>query len=48
MNANYPPVPVAEPQRIANDTYLIPNLVEAQPGTYVFVNSMVILAEDHH
>ena len=45
MYDNYPPVPVAEPQRIASDTYLIPNLVAAQPGTYVFVNSMVILAE---
>jgi glyoxylase-like metal-dependent hydrolase (beta-lactamase superfamily II) len=45
MHANYPPVPVVEPQRIASDTYLIPNLVAAQPGTYVFINSMVILAE---
>lgn len=38
--------PVAAPQRIATDTFLIPNLVPAQPGTYVFVNSMVILAEE--
>jgi flavorubredoxin len=45
MHANYPPVPVVEPQRIAPDTFLIPNLVAAQPGTYVFINSMVILAE---
>ena len=45
MHASYPPVPVVEPQRIAPDTFLIPNLVAAQPGTYVFVNSMVILAE---
>ena len=37
--------PVAEPQRIAPDTYLIPNLVPAEPGTFVFVNSLVILAE---
>ena len=45
MFASYPPVPVVEPQRIARDTFLIPNLVAAQPGTYVFMNSMVILAE---
>jgi flavorubredoxin len=41
-----PPVPVVEPQRVATDTYLIPNLVAAEPGTYVFINSMVILAEE--
>ena len=41
-----PAVPVAEPQRIAEDTYLIPNLVPAEPGTYVMVNSLVILAEE--
>jgi flavorubredoxin len=40
-----PTVPIAEPQRIAPDTFLIPNLVPAEPGTYVFVNSLVILAE---
>jgi flavorubredoxin len=28
------------------DTYLIPNLVPAEPGTYVMVSSMVILAEE--
>jgi flavorubredoxin len=38
--------PVAEPQLIAPDTYLIPNLVPAEPGTYVFVSSLVILAEE--
>jgi flavorubredoxin len=37
---------VAAPMRIADDTYLIPNLVPAEPGTYVFVNSLVILAEE--
>ena len=37
--------PVAEPQSIAPDTYLIPNLVPAEPGSYVFVNTLVILAE---
>ncbi len=37
--------PTVEPQRIADDTYLIPSIVAAQPGTYVFVNSMVILAD---
>jgi flavorubredoxin len=36
---------IAQPQRIADDTYLIPNLVPAEPGTYVFVNTLVILAE---
>ncbi len=41
-----PTMPVAEPQRIAEDTYLIPNLVPAEPGTFVFVNTMVILAEE--
>src|SRR4051794_11435491 len=40
-----PAVPATEPQRIAPDTFLIPNLVAAQPGTFVFMNSMVILAE---
>ena len=40
------PAPVAEPQRIADDTWLIPNLVPAGPGTYLYVNSMVILAEE--
>jgi flavorubredoxin len=40
-----PAVPATEPQRIAPDTFLIPNLVPAEPGTYVFVNSLVILAE---
>jgi len=44
----HPPAatPQVEPQRIAEDTYLIPSIVAAQPGTYVFVNSMVILAEE--
>ena len=41
-----PQTPVAVPQLIAPDTWLIPNLVPAEPGTYVFVNSMVILAEE--
>lgn len=36
----------AEPYRIATDTYLIPNLMPAEPGTYVPINSMVILAEE--
>jgi flavorubredoxin len=44
--ADAPPAPVADPQRIAEDTYLIPNLVPAEPGTYVFVNSLVVLAEE--
>jgi flavorubredoxin len=41
-----PAGPVARPQRIADDTWLIPNLVPAGPGAYLFVNSMVILAEE--
>lgn len=41
-----PDVPVALPQRIAPDTFLIPNLTPAEPGTYVFVNSLVILAAE--
>jgi flavorubredoxin len=41
-----PEHPVPEPQLIAPDTYLIPNLVPAEPGTYLFVNSLVILAEE--
>jgi flavorubredoxin len=40
-----PAIPRVEPYRIAEDTYLIPNLVPAQAGTYVMVNTMVILAE---
>ena len=39
-------VPAVEPYRIADDTYLIPNLVPAEPGTFVFINTMVILAEE--
>lgn len=38
-------VPDVTPQRVGADTYLIPNIVAAEPGAYVFVNSMVILAE---
>lgn len=41
-----PPLPVAEAQRIAEDTFLIPSLLPAQPGTFVYINSMVILAEE--
>jgi len=41
-----PGVPAVEPYRIAEDTFLIPNLVPAEPGTYVMVNTMVILAEE--
>jgi len=41
-----PAIPTVEPYRIADDTYLIPNLVPAEPGTFVMVNTMVILAEE--
>jgi flavorubredoxin len=40
-----PPLPAVEPYRIGPDTYLVPNLVAAEPGTFVMVNSMVILAD---
>lgn len=41
-----PPAPsTAPPQRIADDTYLIPSLLPAEPGTFVYLNSMVILGE---
>jgi flavorubredoxin len=41
-----PTVPVAEPYRIADDTFLIPNLVPAEPGTFVSVHTLVILAKE--
>ncbi|UDY34918.1 MBL fold metallo-hydrolase [Dermatobacter hominis] len=41
-----PDIPAVEPYQIAPDTYLIPNLVPAQPGTFVMANSLVILAEE--
>jgi flavorubredoxin len=41
-----PAPPPTAPQRIAEDTFLIPNLVPAEPGTFVFVNTLVILAEE--
>jgi flavorubredoxin len=39
-------VPDVRPQRIAPDTFLIPNLMPAEPGTYVFMNSLVIRAAE--
>jgi flavorubredoxin len=41
-----PAAPAVEPYLIADDTYLIPNLVPAEPGTFVMVNTLVILAEE--
>jgi len=41
-----PSVPTTEPYRIAPDTYLIPTMTPAEPGTFVMVNSLVILAEE--
>ena len=35
----------AAPQHIAGDTYLIPSLLPAEPGTFVYLNSMVILGD---
>jgi flavorubredoxin len=40
-----PPTPKVDPLRIADDTYLIPNLLPAEPGTFVYMNSMLILGE---
>lgn len=39
-------VPTLNPVPIAPDTFLIPNLAPAEPGTYVAVNSMVIRGEE--
>jgi flavorubredoxin len=41
-----PPSPSVEPYPVAEDTYLIPNLVPAEPGTFVMVNSLVILGPE--
>jgi flavorubredoxin len=41
-----PKVPVPEPYRIADDTFLIPNLVPAEPGTFVSVHTLVIRAQE--
>ena len=38
-------VPATSPQRIADDTYLIPNLAAAGPDVFLPVNSMVIRGE---
>jgi len=35
-------VPEVSPHRIAEDTWLIPNLARAGPGVYLPVNTMVI------
>ena len=39
-------IPTTSPVKVAPDTYLIPNLAAAEPGTYVPVNSMVILGQE--
>ena len=43
---NEPVIPVTAPVKVAPDTYLIPNLAAAEPGTYVPVNSLVILGDE--
>ena len=43
---NHTVIPTTAPVKVAPDTYLIPNLAAAEPGTYVPVNSMVILGEE--
>jgi Metallo-beta-lactamase superfamily len=37
-----PPIPHTTPVQIAPETFLIPNLAPAEPGTYVPVNSLLI------
>ena len=39
-------VPTTAPVKVGPDTYLIPNLAAAEPGTFVPVNSLVILGEE--
>ena len=39
-------IPTTTPVKVAPDTYLIPNLAPAEPGTFVPVNSLVILGEE--
>jgi flavorubredoxin len=39
-------VPITSPVTIAPDTFLIPNLAPAEPGTYVQVNSLLIRGEE--
>jgi flavorubredoxin len=40
-----PDVPTTSPQRIAPDTWLVPNLVPAGPGQHLYVNTMVVVGE---
>ena len=40
------PIPTTAPVKVAADTYLLPNLAAAEPGTFVPVNSLVILGEE--
>jgi flavorubredoxin len=39
-------IPTTAPVKVAPDTYLIPNLAAAEPGTFVPVNSLVILGRE--
>ena len=39
-------VATTSPVRIAPETFLIPNLAPAEPGTYVQVNSLLIRGEE--
>ena len=45
IDAPAPTVPAVAPHRIAEDTWLIPNLFPGEPGRFIPVNSMVILGE---
>lgn len=45
VRMNNASVPTTSPQRIADDTYLIPNLAAAGPDVFLPVNSMVIRGE---
>ncbi|HVL91887.1 MAG TPA: MBL fold metallo-hydrolase [Acidimicrobiales bacterium] len=40
------PVPTTSPVLIAPETFLIPNLAPAEPGTYVQVNSMLVRGQE--
>ena len=40
------PVPLTSPLPIAAETFLIPNLTPAEPGTYVQVNSLLIRGDE--
>ena len=40
------PVGVQDPYRVAPDTWVIPEIMPGQPGTFVALNSMVIAGRE--